>query len=131
MAGERTTDEDVIAASGTVLDAAIVEAFVADAHVYVESREALGTLSEAVLELIEKWIACHYCWTRDETLRIEKEKTGQSDVTLEGRDRFLRNAMGLDPTGTIAEDFDPESEGFAPLLKVANTRRGAHFGSFR
>lgn len=125
----RTSAAAVVASSGTVLDeVTLVASFVTDANTYVNSRASLAGLGAATLELIERWIACHYCWTRDETLRIEKEKTGQSDVSLEGRDRFLRNAIALDPTGTIAEDFDPDSEAFSPTFEVAQTKRGSHFG---
>lgn len=126
----RTSVAEVIAASGTILDATLIAPFVSDANVYVNTRLVGKGIPESALTVIEKWIACYYAAGRDETLRIQREKTGEGEVELEERDRFLRRAMALDPTGTIGEDFDPDSEGFTPVLEVARTKRGSHFGVY-
>jgi hypothetical protein len=116
------TDADAVRLTcNTQLEDDPLELIVADAHRLIDKLLGADGLTVEELEAIERWYACHLCWAVDPYLRITSDHTGQSSVSLEGTDRFLKQAIMLDPTGKLDAYMAPEKT--LPLFRAGRTTR--------
>lgn len=109
----RTNEGDVLLAIDTELASDVLAGYIADASVWVDMHLAGQGISDALLEVIEKYLACHFITLRDP--RLKAAKFGDTSETYQ-RDgevtEYLKAAMALDPTGIIADLFTPSKPRF-------------------
>lgn len=102
----RTDSSAVLAAIDTDLTTVQVDAFISDASVWVDENLTTSSLSDTLLEKIEKYLTCHFITLRDPRLRSanvgDVSETYQRDTQVT---EYLMAAMALDPTGRVADAF--------------------------
>lgn len=124
----RTTEAAVRQIVQTALNTPQIEAFIADASLWVD--EELSThsaaLSDARLEAIERWLTAALIRVRD--LGITKgsfeDTSEQYQVDPEVTEYLLR-AASMDPTGTVRRHFLAAKPTVAPISAI--TRVGTGF----
>lgn len=106
MASYTTTASAVRLILDTTLVDASVTQFVADADLWVSEELASAGLSDARLELIERYLAAALCRTRDLGLKSTtiNDTTEAYQVDPDVTD-YLTRAASLDPTGAVALAF--------------------------
>lgn len=88
-----------------------INAFIADANVWVTDFLGGEGLSTARLTLIEKYLACHYVTRRDPRLRsAEVERVRETYVRDTQVDPYLQAAIAEDPTGIVRAKFLNQEE---------------------
>jgi len=107
----RTNGAAVKAILDTDLTASEVEdAFIPDASGWIDDNLTGKGIGSGTLTTIEKYLAAHFVTARDP--RTTEEKLGDARERLQ-RDtkvsEYLKIAAGLDPTGTVEDQFMPGS----------------------
>ena len=119
----RTSESAVKAIISTSLTATQINAFIADASLWVDEELASSGLSASRLELIERYLACAFLRLRD--LGVSSVKMDDIlehyQVDPEVTDYLLR-AAAFDSTGTIRKYFmAPKS------TRTASARLGTRY----
>lgn len=115
----RTDSSAVLSAIETDLTTDQVNAFISDASVWVDANLASDSLSDTLLEKIEKYLACHFITLRDPRLKdaaagdVRENYVRDNSIT-----EYLKAAMALDPTGKIADAFGDRSKKFRMTYRV-------------
>lgn len=125
MADTRTTESSVRAIISTSLTSAQVLAFIADANVWVtEEIVTVGGVSDARLEIIERYLSCALIRLRDLGLSSATmdDVSEKYQVDPEVTDYLLR-AASMDPTGKVRAHFVDGKAG----TKRPRFRRGTTF----
>ncbi len=114
----RVTDIEVLEIFDTTLSAAALAPFILASNRIVEDnlvgREytrpdaTVGTIAEATLKEVERWLSAHLAAMWDK--RVEQDKVGPGGFKYEGKTklyleftRYGQQAALLDPTGTLKE----------------------------
>lgn len=122
----RTTEPVVRQIIETSLTTPQINVFIADASLWVdEELEVLGTLSEARLEAIERWLTAALIRVRDLGLSDASmdDISEKYQVDTEVTDYLLR-AAALDPTGTVRRHFLAAKPTTAPVNVIARVGTG-------
>lgn len=77
-----------------------LEEFITDASLWVDNNITSGSLSAAILEAIEKYLAAHFACLRDP--RLTQARLGDVAETYQ-RSEYLKVAAALDTTGAVAD----------------------------
>jgi cytochrome c551/c552 len=119
----RTNNTEVKAILSTSLVDATIDAFIADASLWVtEELATLGTLSADRLKAIEKYLACAFCRLRDLGLTSATlEDVSESYQVDKSVTDYLLRAAGLDPTGTVRNHFLPKGDRIPVKFAVGTT----------
>lgn len=81
-----------------------LEEFITDASLWVDNNITSGSLSAAILEAIEKYLAAHFACLRDP--RLTQARLGDVAETYQrGKEasEYLKVAAALDTTGAVAD----------------------------
>jgi len=122
----RTTETAVREIISTSLTTAQVNAFIADANLFVTEEVAAedASISAGRLELIERYLACALIRLRDLGLAnvswSKVSETYQVDPVVTD---YLKRAAAFDPTGKIKSTFMPTDVGFVAKFRVGETFR--------
>lgn len=115
----RTDASAVVTAIETDLTTTQVEAFISDASAWVDANLLGDSLSDTLLEKIEKYLTCHFITLRDP--RMTQAAAGDVRENYQ-RDNsiteYLKAAMALDPTGKIADAFGDRAKKFRMTYRV-------------
>jgi len=115
----RTDSSAVLAAIETDLTTTQVDAFISDASAWVDANLVNDSLSDTLLEKIEKYLACHFITLRDPRLTDaaagDVREKYQRDTSIT---EYLKAAMALDPTGKIADAFGDRSKKYRMTYRV-------------
>ena len=119
----RTSEAAVKAILSTSLTATQVNAFIADASLWVDEELASSGLSASRLELIERYLACSLIRIRDLGLSQAKmdDITEHYQVDPEVSDYLLR-AASFDSTGIIRKYFMAPKD-----TRTASARLGTRY----
>jgi hypothetical protein len=104
----RVTAAEVRLILETELSNAEIEAFIADASLWVDQNlvGACTAVTDDILKAVEKYLAAHMITARDALLRASKlqdvSETYQRDEAVS---EYLRIAISLDPCGVVSEKF--------------------------
>ena len=107
----RTTEAAIREIFSTALTTPQLLAFATDANLWVTEELGSAGLTAARLELIERYLACHFARTRE--VAPTDVSVGAVSVTYQTRDTpsdYGQVAARLDPTGKIAATFIPEED---------------------
>lgn len=120
----RTSETAVRDVINTSLTAAQVNAFIADANLFVTEEVAAEDvgITAARLELIERYLACALIRLRDLGLKsVSWSKVSETyQVDSEVTD-YLKRAAAFDPTGKVKQMFMPTEGGFVAKFRVGET----------
>lgn len=105
MALSKPSAADVIALTGTSLDAAVVTAIIDDAALMADS--CLSPLSDAVQEAALKWLSAHLVSSSGGEGQVSSEKLGDASVT------YARGTLGDGVSGTM---YGQQAIALAPCL---------------
>lgn len=107
----RTNSTNVKLIISTGLTDGQVDAFIADASLWVDNNLVGEGLSSDTLTAIEKYLAAHLITLRDPVLTERRRDDITDKFGL--RTSYLSYAMQLDPTGKIEEDFGEDRPAFS------------------
>lgn len=102
----RVTDAEVL----EIIDSSLTDLtpFITVASQQVDRISDAGSLSDAVLKEIERWLAAHFVAIRDK--QTSQSKVGDASHTYEGKTgmglsftRYGQQALLLDTTGTLVK----------------------------
>ena len=115
----RTDASAVLSAIETDITTDQINAFISDASVWVDANLASDSLSDTLLEKIEKYLTCHFITLRDPRLTDgaigDVREKFQRDTSIT---EYLKAAMALDPTGKIADAFGDRSKKYRMTYRV-------------
>ena len=115
----RTDASAVLSAIETDITTDQINAFISDASVWVDANLASDSLSDTLLEKIEKYLTCHFITLRDPRLTDgaigDVREKFQRDTSMT---EYLKAAMALDPTGKIADAFGDRSKKYRMTYRV-------------
>lgn len=104
-----------IAAVKLILDTKLtdpqLQAFVDDASLWVTTHLGSAGLGADLLKSLEKWLAAHFATAREPRLKSQRHgddgEVYQRDLYVS---EYLRQAVGLDPTGIVEDRLSPEGK---------------------
>ena len=118
----RVTAAEVKLIMETELEDAEINAFIADASLWVDGNlvGACTSVTTAILKAVEKYLSAHLITARDALLRASKlqdvTETLQRDEKVS---EYLRAAISLDPCGVVSESFLEQEKKRRPRFRVA------------
>lgn len=102
----RTNEAAVGLAIHTSLTSPQVDAFIDDANVWVTAYLGAEGLAEAILERIERYLACALIRTRELGIKSGSFEGVQESYQVDPEvTDYLKRAAGFDPTGNVREHF--------------------------